>query len=110
MSSTCPFYRSRHNGVCTAQGTYIPSLVEKESYCCTGEYSTCALFDLRGNRNIRVMYHNGTYGTVEDFVLDELIEEAEIKKFCRLDGWVHLGCDPIRVKKGSYRGRDKRKL
>ena len=106
----CPFFKPKHYGICVAQGTYIPSMVEKESYCLTKDFSACALHDAKGMKNIRVMYHNGSIDTVEDFVLDELIETAEIKKFCRLDGWVNVGCDPIRVGKGRYNGPDKRKL
>lgn len=106
----CPFFKPKHYGVCVAQGTYIPSMVEKESYCFSADFRSCQFHYEKMSGKVKVMYHNGTLGTVEDFVLDELIEEAEIKKFCRVDGWVNLGCDPIRVRKGKYKGPEKRKL
>lgn len=110
MSMMCPFFKPKHYGICLAQGSYMPSIVEKESYCCTSDYKSCNLFHVMGDSNIRVMYNNGKYDTVEGFVLDELIEEAEIRKFRRLDGWVKVGCDPIRVRKNRFVGTEKRKL
>lgn len=111
MSWMCPFFKPKNYGICAAQETYyIPSAVEKESYCLSEDFRSCALHDASAAARIGVVYHDGTYGTVEDFVLDELIEEAEIKKFCRLDGWVNLGCDPIRFNEKNYRGPEKRKL
>jgi hypothetical protein len=49
-------------------------------------------------RSIPVVYWNDTYGIVKDFILDELISGAEIKKFYRSGGWAILGCHPIRLR------------
>lgn len=45
---------------------------------------------------IRVMYKDNKYDYVPDSRLDELIESGKIKQFCRTDGWVTVGEDPIR--------------
>lgn len=55
------------------------------------------------SRNIPVVFWNGAYGVVKDFVLDELIFRAEIKKFYREGGWAVLGCHPIRISEKAGR-------
>lgn len=110
MSSPCPFFRAKSPGMCVACGPYVPSVVEKENYCRTTDYPACVIYDLRLSGCIGVMFQNGTFGTVENSILDELIEEAEIIKFRRMDGWVTIGCSPIRLKKGIFGGPDKRRL
>lgn len=45
---------------------------------------------------IRVMYTDDKYDYVPDSRLDELIESGKIKQFCRADGWVTVGRDPVR--------------
>jgi hypothetical protein len=45
---------------------------------------------------IKVMYQNNEYGTVNPFLLDELIASGKIKKFLRSEGWATIGIDPIR--------------
>ena len=60
---------------------------------------TCgSVTDICPARSIPVVYWNDTYGVVKDFILDELISGAEIKKFCRSGGWAVLGCHPIRIR------------
>jgi hypothetical protein len=45
---------------------------------------------------IRVMYRNRTYDMVKDFFLENLIGKGRIERFCRSDGWVEIGRDPVR--------------
>lgn len=45
---------------------------------------------------IRVMYQDNKYDYVPDSRLGELIEAGKIKQFCRTDGWVMIGRDPVR--------------
>ncbi len=45
---------------------------------------------------IGVIYNNNKRGTVEDYLLDDLIKDERIKAFRRSTGWVRIGQDPIR--------------
>jgi hypothetical protein len=45
---------------------------------------------------IRVLYKDNKYDYVQDSRLDELIGAGKIKQFCRNDGWVTVGEDPVR--------------
>lgn len=110
MSSPCPFLKAKSKGVCRACGPYLPSMVEKENFCRTADYRACSIYDLKTAGHIRVIFHNGSLGAVETSVLDELIDEAEIRKFLRVDGWVTIGCAPIRSKSYLHGGTEKRRL
>ena len=57
---------------------------------------------------IKVMYQNNEYGTVNPFLLDELIASGKIKKFLRSGGWATIGIDPIRGTGGHYKGPERR--
>jgi diguanylate cyclase (GGDEF)-like protein/PAS domain S-box-containing protein len=57
---------------------------------------------------IKVMYQNNEYGTVNPFLLDELIASGKIKKFLRSEGWATIGIDPIRGTGGHYKGPERR--
>ena len=59
---------------------------------------------------IKVKYMNGQEDEVEDFQLDDLIKNKEIKQFLRSDGWCTIGVDQIRSeKRAHYQGTDRRK-
>lgn len=58
---------------------------------------------------IRVIYHNGHTGLVDDSLLGELISQGKIRQFMRANGWVLLGCDQVRLS-GSERRRSGRLL
>ena len=57
---------------------------------------------------VRVMYHDKKYDMVKDSVLNELINSALIARFYRSDGWVIIGCSPLRGTGGSYSGAERR--
>jgi hypothetical protein len=40
--------------------------------------------------------------------LDEMIAGAVIEQFPRLEGWVTVGCNPVRVRKNSRLRRERR--
>jgi hypothetical protein len=42
------------------------------------------------------LYEDNKYDYVPDSRLGELIESGKIKQFCRADGWVTIGRDPVR--------------
>ncbi len=46
--------------------------------------------------NITVKYRNGRLGLVDCSELDKLIQSLKIIRFLRSEGWVTIGCDPIR--------------
>lgn len=63
---------------------------------------------------IRVLYKDNKYDYVPDSMLDELIESGKIKQFCRTEGWVTVGEDPIRGRGGiadrvGYSGPERRR-
>jgi hypothetical protein len=58
---------------------------------------------------IRVIYHDGHTGLVDDSLLGELISQGRILQFRRADGWVLLGYDQVRLS-GSDRRRPGRLL
>jgi hypothetical protein len=45
---------------------------------------------------IRVRYNDGSFGTVDDSILEALIAEDRIVEFRRTSGWVRIGRDPVR--------------
>lgn len=46
---------------------------------------------------IRVVYHDGHTGRVDDSLLGELISQRKIRRFMRANGWVELGRDQVRL-------------
>jgi len=45
---------------------------------------------------IHVILVNGDTGNVDGDTLDHLIRKNEVVAFRRAEGWVQIGCDPIR--------------
>jgi hypothetical protein len=60
---------------------------------------------------IGVIYNNNKRGTVEDYLLDDLIKDERIKAFRRSTGWVRIGRDPIRKMwhESAFDGQERRK-
>jgi hypothetical protein len=59
--------------------------------------------------SIWVRYSNDHYDKVSAETLDRLIGQGKIIKFYRSEGWVTVGCDPLRGMGGSgYKGPDRR--
>lgn len=56
-----------------------------------------------------VIYVDGSYGTIHDQDLDELLGSRQIRSFLRSSGWATVGKDELRSnrnnKKGSWRDR-----
>ncbi|KAF0215177.1 MAG: hypothetical protein FD174_4207 [Geobacteraceae bacterium] len=59
-------------------------------------------------KQIKVIYLDGSAGTVTPSVLDYLIERHEIVAFCRSEGWIRIGKDPIRKEKHKFEGPGRR--
>lgn len=60
-------------------------------------------------KEVAVVYQDGMMDMVEPQILQNLIQEDEIVKFQRADGWVYPGIDPIRrMANSSYRGPERR--
>ncbi len=60
---------------------------------------------------ISVVYQDGMMDMVTAPVLQDLIENNEIVKFQRADGWVYPGIDPVRRQSHSgYSGPERRQL
>lgn len=60
-------------------------------------------------REITVVYEDGMMDMVEPALLQRLIEDDNIVKFQRAEGWVYPGVDPVRVaNKHHYRGPERR--
>ncbi len=55
-----------------------------------------------------ISYNGGDCRLVRAEQLDELIATAEIEQFLRLEGWVTVGCNPIRVGKDGCLSRERR--
>jgi len=59
--------------------------------------------------HIPVVFNNGVCRLISVSNLDDLITSCEIKQFLRLEGWVTLGCHPIRVRESVPRQEEKRR-
>ncbi|MDY0267476.1 MAG: hypothetical protein RBR25_00145 [Trichloromonas sp.] len=59
---------------------------------------------------IRVIYSDGRHDLVKPFILDRLIDQKGIRSFKRSNGWVALGVDPVRTRRGDngYQGVERR--
>ena len=53
---------------------------------------------------LRVVYISGDTGLVKASDLERLIKEEKIVAFCRSDGWVRIGFDPIRYLQRPFKG------
>jgi hypothetical protein len=53
---------------------------------------------------LRVVYTSGETGLVKASELDTLIQQEQIVAFCRADGWVRIGFDPIRYLQRPFEG------
>ena len=53
-----------------------------------------------GKHLIEVIITDGTQHYLEPAILDVLLEKNQVGKFKRSSGWVTVGINPIRVKKG----------
>ena len=51
---------------------------------------------------IQVAYLDNRYDYLKDFQLDRLLEQRQVAGFRRCSGWVQVGVDPIRERRGSY--------
>jgi hypothetical protein len=51
---------------------------------------------------------NGDYKLVRIDHLNELIFTGAIKQFLRLEGWVTIGCDPVRISGSGSLCRERR--
>jgi hypothetical protein len=61
--------------------------------------------------SIGVIYKNNKRGSVENYLLDDLIKDDRIKAFRRSGGWVRVGRDPIRAMwhTALFKGLERRK-
>lgn len=61
--------------------------------------------------SIGVIYKNNKRGTVENYLLDDLIKDERIIAFRRSTGWVRVGRDPIRKmwQESVFNGQERRK-
>jgi len=55
-----------------------------------------------------VIYQNGDCRLIRTDHLDELIATVEIKQFLRLEGWVTVGSDPLRVRENERLSQERR--
>jgi hypothetical protein len=53
---------------------------------------------------ISVVYKNGECTLVDSNFLNQLIESKQVNKFLRLEGWIRVGIDQIRVMNDNYKG------
>ena len=53
---------------------------------------------------LRVVYTSGETGLVKANELERLIKQEMIVAFCRSDGWVRIGFDPIRYLQRPFKG------
>jgi hypothetical protein len=53
---------------------------------------------------IRVIYLDGSVGTVTAAELDLLIRKKNIAAFCRSGEWARVGTDPMRKRKKAFAG------
>ena len=59
---------------------------------------------------IPVMYQNGKHDLVKEFMLSRLIDERDIVKFKRSNGWINISTDNIRNTdtRPFYNGEERR--
>ena len=61
---------------------------------------------------LRVIYTDGSFDFVNDFMLSLLIQSRKVTKFNRSSGWVDVDSQHVRREgnKGSYSGPERRRL
>jgi len=60
---------------------------------------------------IPVIYSNGRYDMVKDFMLTRMIEQQEIVQFKRKEGWIAIQFDQIRGQGyAAYAGPERRQF
>lgn len=59
---------------------------------------------------ISVIFRDGKRGLIMASLLEDLIMQKKIKKFLRLEGWVNVGVDPVRMpgRNSIYTGHERR--
>ena len=57
---------------------------------------------------IPVVFQNGACNLISASLLDVLIASGEIGQFLRLEGWVSVGCDSIRLQEHTPYAKEKR--
>ena len=57
---------------------------------------------------IQVQYTDGRHDMVKPQLLDRLIDSHRVAGFRRSAGWVTVGKDPIRRRRGDFGGPDRR--
>jgi hypothetical protein len=55
-----------------------------------------------------VSYGDGVYRLIRAEQLEDLIAKAAIEQFLRLEGWVTVGCNPVRVRNRNQLGLERR--
>lgn len=60
-------------------------------------------------KEVSVVYHDGMMDMVEPSVLQSLIQNEDIVKFQRIDGWAYPGIDQVRrMIRPGYQGPERR--
>lgn len=57
---------------------------------------------------IQVQYTDGRHDMVKPQLLDRLLDSRRLARFRRSGGWVTIGKDPVRRRRGPYGGPDRR--
>jgi hypothetical protein len=59
---------------------------------------------------ISTVLADGAFRLVDSSRLHDFIMEGEVRQFMRLDGWVTVGCHPLRFRDDSYRSFGERRI
>jgi len=110
MPERCPFFIEEYSGICiSCLMPFVPCIAERERYCFAVDYKYCPVFQSSTRKMVFVQYEDYNYGCVPSFRLNELIFSGKLKRFFRSNGWVVVGCSPVRIKRSSYDGIERRK-
>jgi len=62
-------------------------------------------------RHIEVEYPDGRHVFIDDYLLEGLIKSRQITQFFRPSEkrWITIGIEPVRTRKGDYRGKERRR-
>lgn len=110
VSHCCPLFCPEHQGDCIALEGHTPSIVERLDYCLTPRHRACPLHNVKTAQRIRVVYDDNTTDLVDKKRLDDLIWSSRIRMFYRTDGWAVVGCSPLRIKRRSHGGAERRSI
>jgi hypothetical protein len=58
--------------------------------------------DFGGEMLISTILENGKCCLVKSYDLQDLIMRGKVQKFMRFDGWVTVGCHPVRIRDSNY--------